>query len=243
MVFGKPERHADQSYIVPLLTPQKLNIRVHVSAEGIRPTLEYQSIFQTLQSTMLQELVKNRQLYRSPPTLESLQCMTSVWGFVKVGTEIKSSSATIVQNNIPASQWPCIADFVLTGLKLSRTAIQPIISLVYLESAIVPKDEIIDFDWGVPQEESELEEVSDVSILPTASGDILKIKDPATLAREKAEAKERVRDAYRNAEAVREEAETLAARFYASYDVSDTESAFSEWASDSDSDTDADASD
>ena len=240
MVFGKPERHGD-AYFLPLLTPQKLNIRVRLTAEGIEPTLEYQSVFQTLQSSILHELVQNRQLYRTPPTLESLQCMTTVWGFIKVGKEIKPSSTMILQNNIPATQRPCITDYSLTGLKLSRSVIQPIFDVVFVESDT--KDAVIDFDWGVPQEESELQEVSDVSILPTASGDTVKIKDPATLAREKAAAKEHVREAYRVAEAARESAEELAARFYASYDVSDNESAFSEWAEDSEeSDSDDGAS-
>lgn len=233
MVFGKPERQGDL-FILPLLTPQKLNIRVRLNAEGIEPTLEYQSVFQTLQTRILNELVQNRQLYRTPPTLESLQCMTTVWGFIKAGKEIKPSSTQILQNNIPVSQRPCIADYALTGLKLSRSVIQPIFDVVFLE--MDTNDGVIDFDWGVSQEESELQEVSDVSVLPSASGDTMKIKDPATLAREKAAAKEHVREAYRVAEAARETAEELAGRFYASYDVSDNESAFSEWAEDSDSD-------
>lgn len=236
MVFGKPERHGD-SFILPLVTPQKLNIRVRLNAEGIEPTLEYQSVFQTLQARILNELVQNRQLYRTPPTLESLQCMTTVWGFIKVGTDIKPSSSQILQNNIPVSQRPCIADYALTGLKLSRTVIQPIFDVVFLE--MNTNDAVIDFDWGVSQEESELQEVSDVSVLPQASGDTMKIKDPVTLAREKAAAKEHVREAYRAAEVAREAAEELAGRFYASYDVSDNESAFSEWAEESDSDDDA----
>jgi hypothetical protein len=54
------------------------------------------------------------------------------------------------------------------------------------------------------------------------------------------EEKERVRTAFRSAEDAKYAAEEMAARFYAKYDLSDSESAFSEWASDqSDEDDDS----
>jgi hypothetical protein len=227
-MFGAPERHSDQAFYIPIAQRKQLNVRVTLSAEGITPTLEFQPVFQTLQGNILNELVKNRQLYKSPPTFESLQCMTSTWGFVKVGNEIQPSKTMIVRNNIPASQWPCIADYVLDGIKISRSLIQPVFSLVFVEPVSIPEN-VIDFDWGVSDSGSELQEVSDVSFMPTASGD-MRIKDAATREREKAEAKERVRAAYRTAEAAREAANTLASQFYSAYDVSDNESVFSEWA-------------
>lgn len=236
-MFGAPERHSDQAFYIPLTQRKPLNVRVTLSAtEGITPTLEFQPVFQTLQSNILNELVKHRQLYKSPPTLESLQCMTSAWGFIKVGNEIQPSKTMIVRNNIPASQCPCIADYVLDGIKISRSLIQPVFSLVFVESVA---ENVIDFDWGVSTDdrETDLQEVSDVSFMPVVSGD-MKIKDAATREREKAEAKERVRAAYRAAEAARDAADALASQFYSAYDVSDTESAFSEWADlDSDDDT------
>lgn len=244
-MFGAPERQSDQSFYIPITQRTQLNVRVNLSAEGITPTLEFQPMFQTLRAHVLDELVKNRQLYKSPPTLESLQCMTSAWGFVKNGgADIQLGKSMIIRNNIPASQWPCIADFVLEGIKISRSLIQPVFSLVFIEP--VSAGNVIDFDWGVANADgddnssrSELQEVSDVSFMPVASGD-MKIKDAATREREKAEAKERVRSAYRAAEAARETADAMASQFYSAYDVSDNESAFSEWA---DLDSDDDESD
>ncbi len=239
--FGAPERQPDQSFFVPYLKRNQLGARVTVTAEGIKPTLEHQPIFQSYQGVVLTALAANKQLYKSPPTLESLQCMTPAWGFVKTsGGEIQLAKSTIVRNNIPASKWPCVADFVLNGLKISRSLIQPVFDLLFLES--LEAGNLIDFDWGVEDAAgggSELEEVSDVSFMDTASGGAMKIKDPVVMAREKAEAKERVRAAYRTAEAARETADTLASQFYSAYDVSDTESAFSEWA-DLESDEDSD---
>lgn len=244
--FGTPERQPDQSFFVPFLKRNQLNARVTVNAEGIKSTLEHQSKFQAYQTFVLNALAANKQLYKSPPTLESLQCMTPAWGFVKTSSgEVQLAKSMIVRNNIPASKWPCVADFVLHGLKISRSLIQPVFDLLFVES--VENESLIDFDWGVQQDAAagrseELEEVSDVSFMDIASGGAMKIKDPAQLAREKAEAKERVRAAYRAAEAARETADKLASQFYSAYDVSDNESAFSEWAdlesSASDSDDD-----
>jgi hypothetical protein len=242
--FGIPERQPDQSFIVQYLHRNQLNTRVKVTAEGITPTLEHQPRFQQYQSTILQKLVSNRQLYKSQPTLESLQCMTPAWGFIKTGSgEIQLAKTTIVRNNIPASKWPCVADFVLNGLKISRSLIQPVFDLVFIES--LESAHVIDFDWGVENAgaENELEEVSDVGFMINASGGAMKIKDPAVIAREKADAKERVRAAYRTAQSAREEAEKLATQFYSTHDLSDTESAFSEWADlESDGDSDDGAS-
>jgi hypothetical protein len=247
--FGTPERQSDQTFFVPFLQRKQLNTRVTITAEGITPTLEYQDVFQSHQAFVLNKLVSNRQLYKSQPTLESLQYMTPVWGFMKTsGGQVQLAKSMIIRNNIPASKWPCVADFVLIGLKISRSLIQPVFDLVFVESVT---SNVIDFDWGIQaadvdashRDREELEEVSDVSFMDTASGGAMKIKDPAVLAREKAEAKERVRDAYRAAQAAREAADTLASQFYTSYDVSDTESAFSEWADlESDSDSDDGAS-
>jgi hypothetical protein len=229
-VFGIPVRQPDQTFYIPLTQRIPLQIRVSLTAEGVSPTLEHQPKFMELQTRMLNELVKNRQLYRTPPTLESLQYMTSAWGFIKNGKgEIQVSPSNVLKNNIPASQWPCIVDFVLEGLILSRSSIQPVFSLMFIEAA---GGNVIDFDWGAAEPDetaSELQEVSDVSFMVSAGGD-MKIKDPATMLREKLEAKERVRAAYRAAEAARETADKLASQFYSTYDVSDNESAFSEWA-------------
>jgi hypothetical protein len=238
--FGTPERQPDQSFFVPFLKRNQLNVRVTVTAEGITPTLEHQPKFQSYQSFVLTALIANKQLYKSPPTLESLQSMTPAWGFVKTGKgDIQLAKSTIICNNIPVSKWPCVADFVLQGLKISRSLIQPIFDLVFIES--LETKTVIDFDWGVEDGAgaTELEEVSDVSFMDTASGAAMKIKDPALIAREKAEAKERVRVAYRAAESARKEADALSSQFYSAYDVSDTESAFSEWA-DLESDRDSD---
>ncbi len=81
-----------------------------------------------------------------------------------------------------------------------------------------------------------MEEVSDV---PTAGGPVVTLADPARLAKEKAEAKERIRTAFEAAKEARTMAERMAAEFYDRYDLSDSESAFTEWLSDSDEEDDS----
>ena len=55
------------------------------------------------------------------------------------------------------------------------------------------------------------------------------LQDPAVAERKKAEAKERIRAAFRTAEQATRDAEQMASEFYDVYDLSDNESAFSEW--------------
>jgi hypothetical protein len=122
----------------------------------------------------------------------------------------------------------------LTSLEISRSTIRP----TFLA---VPADDRIDIEWGAavgaPAQQGsagaataadELEEVSDV---PEAAEGVILLADPAVKAREKAAAKAHVREAFEAAETARAEAEAAAAAFLDAYDLSDSESAFSEWLS------------
>jgi hypothetical protein len=110
------------------------------------------------------------------------------------------------------------AQLVLKALRISRSSIQPVFGVKQAEGPVQ-----IEIDWateGGADSTQELEEVSDIPAVMTTSGDAdFRLRN---LAREKALAKERVRTAYRAADALAEE-------FYQTYDMSDAESAFSEW--------------
>ena len=138
----------------------------------------------------------------------------------------------IDKSALKAEHVPGFVDFVLEGVYMSRSTIRPRFTAVFLESA---GTDVIDFEWDAAEAEpvSELEEVSDI---PDAVEGTLTIKDPATLAREKAETKARIRAAFAAADAARAAAEDDAARFYGTYDLSDNESAFTEWMSEDESD-------
>ena len=233
-MFLAPKRANADTYEVQLSAPMALGIRLTVSrADIVTPVLEHQSVFQTLQRRILLELTKNRQLFKNAPSIESLEAITPNWGFITTGDTIQLSPYTLVSIDPTISAYPCSIDLELTALHISRSTIRPLFRGVALA------DNLIEFDWmsaavGISRG-AELEEVSDVAYDDVVG--VISLKDPDMLKREKLAAKERVRSAYREADAAREVADGVAANFHLTYDLSDTESAFSEWASDSDSDT------
>ena len=239
-MFLAPKRFNADTYEVQLSAPMALGIRLAVSrADIITPVLEHQSVFQTLQRRILLELTKNRQLFKNAPSIESLEAITPNWGFITTGDTIQLSPYTLVSIDPTISAYPCSIDLELTALHISRSTIRPLFRGAPLA------DNLIEFDWmsatatatavGIGRGGAELEEVSDVAYDDVVG--VISLKDPDMLKREKLAAKERVRSAYREADAAREVADGVAANFHLTYDLSDTESAFSEWASDSDSDT------
>jgi hypothetical protein len=234
-MFLAPKRFNADTYEVQLSAPMALGIRLAVSrADIITPVLEHQSVFQTLQRRILVELTKNRQLFKNAPSIESLEAITPNWGFITTGDTIQLSPYTLVSIDPTISAYPCSIDLELTALHISRSTIRPLFRGAPLA------DNLIEFDWmatavGISRG-AELEEVSDVAYHDDVAG-VISLKDPDMLKREKLAAKERVRSAYREADAAREVADGVAANFHLTYDLSDTESAFSEWVSDSDSDT------
>jgi len=233
-MFLAPKRANADTYEVQLSAPTALGIRLAVSrADIITPVLEHQSVFQTLQRRILLELTKNRQLFKNAPSIESLEAITPNWGFITTGDTIQLSPYTLVSIDPTISAYPCSIDLELTALHISRSTIRPLFRGAPLA------DNLIEFDWmatavGISRG-AELEEVSDVAYDDVVG--VISLKDPDMLKREKLAAKERVRSAYREADAAREVADGVAANFHLTYDLSDTESAFSEWVSDSDSDT------
>ena len=64
---------------------------------------------------------------------------------------------------------------------------------------------------------------------------VLKLRSPASIMKEKMDAKEAVKVFFRTAQDAREKATQAMAEFFNKYDVSDTESQFSEWLSDDES--------
>ena len=186
-----------------------------------------------MKSHMLSELTTNKQLFRQTPTLDMLEVITPIWGFLsKTPRDIILSPYTIVITDSKPQKVPCYVDFELTGLIVSRSTIRP--SFRYVVLGFPPAQDVIDFDWGEEAQVQELEEVSDIPAV--ADSESMELRDPASVRREMLEEKERVRNAFRTAEEAKYAAEEMAARFYAKYDVSDSESAFSEWASDEEDD-------
>jgi len=230
-MFAPPVRDTKdpESWIVRLRQPVRVDeARFRADASGIEPSMDFVDIFSSLRTRILTELVHNTKLFAKPPTLESLELITPPWGCIRMPSgDVKFNSYTLMSPH--TIHGPCFVELVLEALCISRSTIRPMFGVS------VCAEPVIDFDWGGGGSSgiggsavsNDLEEVSDLDAAD--SGDVFTLKDPATLAREKAEAKERVRTAYRAAEAAREAADVAAARFYQMYAVSDDESTFSEW--------------
>lgn len=168
--------------------------------------------FMAFREMMLHELIAEPGLFRNPPTFKTLDGMTTHWiGQVKM---------------LKADPPIRVFDLVLKKLQISRSRIDPVWELV--EAAT----DSIDFDWGggTAAASTELEEVSDV---PVSAGDESPfiLTDPVAKERAKLTAKSQIRQLFATAHNARLEAETAAAAFLDTYDLSDTESAFSEWMS------------
>ena len=242
MKFGLPVRKGDAVFQVPVQDASPMSLRLPFDAGSIGVDWSAQPAFERLRDTVLVELTKDRTLFRSPPTLESLQAIAPIWGFLRGDhgeLDRLSPYMTVDVHDAARTHAAGVVDLQLRSIEISRTTIRP----TFTAEAV--NDGRIDIDWeGAPAQRGEtahglfvgsagmaadeLEEVSDV---PEAAEGTITLADPAVKAREKVAAKAHVRAAFEAAENARVEAEAAAAAFLDAYDLSDSESAFSEWLS------------
>jgi hypothetical protein len=239
-MFSAPERATSsdgESYFnVKLLFPKLLGSQFVLKS----PTGELETneeaipLFEALQSSMLNELMHNAQLFKNAPTKQSLMTITPKWGVILVlGRPVWNPYTTIVMpNDFKNKQFPARVDLTLKSLHISRTTIKPVFEAVYVGP--VQETNVIDFDWSPAAEE--LSEVSDIGATIEADADCIELRDPASIRQKRAQAKQAIRQLYQEAEQVRERADDAAAKFYEEFDLSDGESAFSEWQSDNETD-------
>jgi hypothetical protein len=212
-----------------------IGAEIEYTSEGLHYAKDVQSRFRGLQSLVLSELAKEKSLFKNPPTLASLEAITPNWGFVaSEGKMVFSPYAKLERVNIAPDLLPCLVDIQLKGLEITRSTVRPRFILHYLGK----KNSEIDFDWPAPVPPADLTEVSDVPFAEEGAH-VVALADPAIKARQKAEAKAQIRTAFEAAKAARASAQALADTFYEAYDLSDAESAFTEWMSDEDSGSDS----
>jgi len=240
-MFAPPQSQPTASgarYFVPLRSPVPAGLRVLLSAPGVlTANLADQPAFKALQSRLLQELVHHKQLFKTPPTLESLVALSPPFGPVLLprsegGATVFSPTATFRHD--PHLETPAYVDLVVEGLHVSRSCISPVYSTRFLESANAPLD--LNF------EDDGLEEVADLpEDRSPDQGSVVLLTDPIVAAREKAAKKQAVKEAFLLATAARERAVERAHAFLEEYDLSDNESGFSEFLGEEDEDEDEDA--
>jgi hypothetical protein len=241
-MFGAPVRSNDASgttiYKVDVNTTP-IGVELEFTKTGLAYEPTAQPRFRTLQNLILSELAKEKDLFKNPPTLASLEAITPNWGFILSGTRYAFSPYAILQStHIADDKLPCLVDIQLKGLEISRSTIRPVFKLHYLGQA---KAEI-DFEWPAPTASlaDEVVEVSDVAA--AADGSVMTLADPAQRRKERQTLKAEIRTAFTAAEEARAAAEAKAKAFYERYedDLSDAESAFTEWMSDEESESESD---
>lgn len=243
-MFGIPVRSSDSSgtivYKVEINTTP-IGVELEYDKGGLIYNKEAQPRFRTLQSLVLSELAKEKDLFKNPPSLSSLEAITPNWGFVLSGTkQIFSPYAILQTSHLSDDKLPCLVDIQLKGLEISRSTIRPVFKLHYLG----PAKAEIDFEW--PQStvgDDMVIEVSDVSAFDAAhTSSIITLADPALRRKERSVLKAEIRSAFIAADKARDEAEAKAQAFYEKYndDLSDAESTFSEWMSTADSGSESD---
>jgi hypothetical protein len=213
-MFGVPKRARvgnEDVYVVELKNPVLLNLSIPQESQKLVPDSSMTSIFTSCRNTILKALCENTSLFRSAPTFASLDAITPPWGFVSTSSGIVLSPYTQITNQYPAT-YNGPVDFKLVEVTLSRSCIKP---HFYVDAA----DGLIDLAFDAA--EDELQEVSDVPDVEGGAGPVC-LTDPARRLQQKNEEKERIRSMFAAATA---EAE----RWYETYDVSDNESAFSDW--------------
>lgn len=234
-MFSAPVRRIDAAgntlYEVKVSVPP-MGIKVQLEKKGkLVPDTEVQKRFEALRTYVLTELAKEKSLFRNAPTFASLDAITPVWGFLRGLAKDDLSPTTYVNfHTITESMMPCWVDLQLTQVSISRSSICPVFLAIYRGPI---SDPTIDFDWSssaaAAAASDDLEEISDVPVAADGGQKVISLSDPVA---KKAQAKAVVREAFLKAEEARAAAQALADEFLEEYDLSDSESAFSEWMSD-----------
>jgi hypothetical protein len=234
-MFSAPERQTNTNgesfFKVNLIFPALIGSQFLLKSakDVLEPNEAAVPLFEALQTKIIKELMHNRQLFKNAPSKESLDVITPKWGIVFQNGKPLWSPYTIVNqtNTIGTTKFPARVDLELAALHISRTCIKPVFEVVYVGPQM--EENVIDFDWS---QSEELSEVSDIGALDDAG--MIELRDPASIRQKRAAAKQSIRAMYHEAAEVRERADDAAAKFHEEFDLSDGESAFSEWHSDDD---------
>lgn len=237
-MFSSPVRTVDESGNV------KFQVQVAMDPMGLRIECGsdhtfvgnnvIQSQFRNLQKFVLSELTKEKSLFKHQPSLDSLELLTPNWGFVVLHNTLEWSPYCYKTSSITADQRPCWVDLKLTAIEITRSSIRPVFETLFLEKLQIAAKDVIDFEWSghAGGGETDVEEVSDIPDIEDTHS-LVRLIDPEKKERDKKAAKEAVRAALATAEQARVQAATMADEFLQNYDLSDTESAFTEWMSES----------
>ncbi len=182
------------------------------------PDIRIQKEIQNVQQTLLNSLVGRKDLFKTSPSLASLQAITPVWGIlVRSGNRLEWSPNDVWTVPTTFGGSAKTVHLVLTGILLSRSSILPLWGLVETTKGVIDlfgEEEPVSDVCSVQSDE--VEEVDEESVFALRSA-----------AARKKEQKAYVRDLLRKAAEAQMAADAALDRFYAEFDLSDDESEFS----------------
>lgn len=236
--FKTPERKANPEdgtvqYDVHFQTPHRLLTRIEYDGRTYIPNITFQVELEPLIQSLLSTIAQTPTLFRTPPTLKSLQSITPVWGAVIQNGVLQWNPRGGRLPELPR-EWTGRAArvcFLLEGVQITRSAILP---LWAIHSDIqpapgVPPPDLIDFTFdgsgGGDARSVASASSADVSIETDGEGGVFELEDHQ---KEKRVAKTHVRQLLRRSMEARMAADTALDHFLEEYDLSDGESDFSD---------------
>lgn len=232
--FKTPEKknNPDGSVVweVQLQHPYVLPRYIEYDGNSLIPNIEFQTALEPLVQTLLAAVAEAPALFRTPPTLKSLQAITPVWGAVlQDGAFVWNP----LSGELPKLPKECVGrparvELSLEGLRITRLSILPMWAIHSIQAVAgrSSSPDQIDFDFNVDAEDTRsLVSAGSIETDTAADNTVFELHD---MAREKQEYKQRVRELLRRAKAYRLEAETALEHFLEEYDLSEDESDFSD---------------
>ncbi len=193
------------------------------------PDVHVQSVMESYRRYVLHELVKNRSFFRTPPTYESINAITPVWGIIidSRTQELRwAPDQTFQKSETLTADKTAYVQLQLKGIEISRSSIQPVWNINIIQILPDPSntDGVIDLDFDEVHSD-DVKSVGSHEIEEDESGGTLWLMDAAE---KKRLAKDQVRQTLRRLVEARMAADTAVERFYEDYDLSEGESDFSE---------------
>lgn len=192
--------------------------------QGIKPDLSVQKQIAQLREQVLEQILQTKTLFRTPPTLASLQSITPPWGIL-LHAKKPMEWSVVNQWTLPQEelkQKEALVHIVLKAIEISRSRICPVwgLSIVRLSPE---KEGLIDFTFHDTSEDvksvvsDEFEEVVDETVF--------QLTNPSE---KKRNAKHHIRELLQKAAEARHAVDDAISRFFQEFDLSEDESDFSD---------------
>jgi hypothetical protein len=220
--FGAPEKQSNGSeYSIPITSDNSIPHDFVWTDGQVQPDIAVQNAVLELRNSVLKAIIDNQVMFRQPPTLKALQALASQWGILLINgtTTWGSNNGFSLDNAFVPTTKRALVRLRLSSILISRSAIRPIWTVSLVKEL---SEELIDlvFDDIAEESNSDIHSVGSNDIEAEGS-EVVLLQD---LMAKKSAAKEKVKELLRISRQTRMAAEEALDKFYAEFDLSDTES-------------------